>query len=88
LEDTVFAASLEIETFTFLKKRAEKKLAALQAQITELSSIFWPPTQVKQRLRYLLDNAKSLQTSIESYDKGILENRAIVSKAWIGRHTE
>ncbi|CAO3589006.1 unnamed protein product [Absidia cylindrospora] len=90
LNDTVFAASMEIETYTYLKKVADEKLAKLQDQIVELSQIYngRPPREIDQRIRYLLAKVKTLQTNVETYEKNIKDNMAIVSSTWTEQKSE
>jgi hypothetical protein len=90
LEDKVFAASMEIETNTYLKKVADEKLAKLQDQIIELSQVYngRPPREIDQRIRYLLGKVKALQANVETYEKSIKENMDIISLHWTESQSE
>jgi Mg2+ and Co2+ transporter CorA len=90
LEDKVFAASMEIETNTYLKKVADEKLAKLQDQIIELSQVYngRPPREIDQRIRYLLGKVKTLQANVETYEKSIKENMDIISLHWTESQSE
>ncbi|KAI8081771.1 RNA12 protein-domain-containing protein [Halteromyces radiatus] len=90
LEDKVFAASMEIETHTYLKKTAEDKLTKLQQQIIELSQVYngKPPREIDQRIRYLLTKVKTLQAKIEDCEKSIKENMTIVTTTWSDTQSE
>ncbi|CAO3616601.1 unnamed protein product [Cunninghamella echinulata] len=89
-EDTVFAASMEIETFTFLKKEATEKLTKIQDEILSLSQIYngKPPREIDHRVRYLLSKVKSLQSNIEEYEKKIKHYTDIVSKSWVDTYND
>lgn len=86
----MFAASMEIETNTYLKKVADEKLAKLQDQIIELSQVYngRPPREIDQRIRYLLGKVKTLQANVETYEKSIKENMDIISLHWTESQSE
>ncbi|ORX62891.1 hypothetical protein DM01DRAFT_1330999 [Hesseltinella vesiculosa] len=84
LQDRVFAASMEIESATAMKKIMDEKLAKIEQQIIELSNVYGgrPPKEIDQHIRYLLTKVKVLNAKVEGYDKTIKDNKALVVKYW------
>ncbi|KAI8066496.1 RNA12 protein-domain-containing protein [Gongronella butleri] len=84
LEDKVFAASMEIESATGMKKIMDDKLAKLQQQVIDLSQTYGgkPPKEIDTRIRYLLGKIKALQTKVDGYEKTIKDNKALIVKFW------
>ncbi|KAI8390823.1 RNA12 protein-domain-containing protein [Radiomyces spectabilis] len=82
--DSVFAASMEIETNQQLKKTAEDSIAKFEDTIEHLSKIYngRPPQEIDQRIKFLLQKVKTTQKQLEGYEKAIANGKEIISKAW------
>ncbi|ORY96952.1 RNA12 protein-domain-containing protein [Syncephalastrum racemosum] len=88
--DDVFAASMEIESNTYLKKSAEQSIAKLEETILSLSHIYngKPPREINTRITYLLGKVSSTQKLIESYETRITEAKQVVKNAWKDNSSE
>ncbi|KAG0174792.1 mitochondrial escape protein 2 [Apophysomyces sp. BC1015] len=84
VSDSVFAASMEIETNKSLKKAAEKELAKYEDKILSLSQVYngRPPREIDTRIRHLLTKVATYQKRVEQYEANIKNAKEAVSKAW------
>ncbi|CDH60396.1 rna12 protein [Lichtheimia corymbifera JMRC:FSU:9682] len=82
--DTVFNASMEIESHQFLKSSTEESLAKLQDTVIQLSRVYngKPPKEFDTRIRYLLSKIGKLQKDIETYEKSIADNKKLLVTSW------
>lgn len=84
--DTIFAASMEVETNMALKKQSETDIAKLEDNINKLTNINAPnrpPKEIETRIKFLLTKAASIQKLIEEYDNNIKAGKDVISKAWV-----
>ncbi|RCH88100.1 mitochondrial escape protein 2, partial [Rhizopus stolonifer] len=85
IEDTIFNASMEIESNMALKKQSEENMAKLEDNINKLTHINSAdrlPKEIEARIRFLLTKVESCQKTIEEYDTKIKTSKEIISKAW------
>lgn len=82
--DTVFKASMEIESQQFLKSSTEESLAKLQDTVIQLSRVYngKPPKEFDTRIRYLLSKIGKMQKDIETYEKSIADNKKLLVTSW------
>lgn len=82
--DTVFNASMEIESQQFLKSSTEESLAKLQESVIQLSRVYngKPPKEFDTRIRYLLSKIGKMQKDIETYEKSIADNKKLLVTSW------
>lgn len=83
--DAVFAASMEVESNTVLKKQSEEEINKLEGQIEKLNHMYLPnkpPKEVDARTRFLLNKIVNVQKAIEQYDANIKQAKETISKAW------
>ncbi|EPB90204.1 hypothetical protein HMPREF1544_02888 [Mucor circinelloides 1006PhL] len=84
--DTIFAASMEVESNTALKKQSEADIAKLEDNINRLTSINAPnrpPKEIETRVKFLLTKVASIQKLIEEYDGKIKAAKEVISKSWV-----
>lgn len=84
--DTIFAASMEVETNMALKKQSEADIAKLEDNINKLTNINAPnrpPKEIETRIKFLLTKVASIQKLIEEYDNNIKASKDVISKAWV-----
>ncbi|KAF7727906.1 mitochondrial escape protein 2 [Apophysomyces ossiformis] len=84
VSDTQFAASMEIETNTNLKKLAEQELAKYEEKILSLSQVYngRPPREIDARIRQLLTKVAKCQKRLEQYEANIEYAKEVVGKDW------
>ncbi|KAI9027400.1 RNA12 protein-domain-containing protein [Phycomyces nitens] len=82
--DSVFAASMDIEYNTQLRKIAEANIAKYEDNIIALSNVYYgrPPREINDRIRALLAKVAKTQKLIEEYEANISEAKKIISKDW------
>ncbi|KAI8641214.1 RNA12 protein-domain-containing protein [Parasitella parasitica] len=86
VSDTIFAASMEVETNMALKKQSEADIAKLEDNINKLTNINSPnrpPKEIEARIKFLLAKVASIQKLIEEYDNNIKTGKDVISKAWV-----
>jgi hypothetical protein len=86
ISDTIFAASMEVESNTVLKKQSETDMAKLEDIISKLTNINngnRPPREIENRIKFLLTKVASTQKLIEEYDANIKAAKELISKAWV-----
>ncbi|OAD00271.1 hypothetical protein MUCCIDRAFT_44126, partial [Mucor lusitanicus CBS 277.49] len=84
--DTIFAASMEVESNMALKKQSEADIAKLEDNISKLTSISAPnrpPKEIETRVKFLLTKVASIQKLIEEYDGKIKAAKEVISKSWV-----
>ncbi|KAL7311152.1 mitochondrial escape protein 2 [Mucor circinelloides] len=84
--DTIFAASMEVESNMALKKQSEADIAKLEDNINKLTSINAPnrpPKEIEARVKFLLTKVASIQKLIEEYDGKIKAAKEVISKSWV-----
>ncbi|OBZ89957.1 Mitochondrial escape protein 2 [Choanephora cucurbitarum] len=85
MADTIFNASMEIESNMALKKQSEENMAKLEDNINKLTHINAPsklPKEIEARVQFLLTKVASCQKSIEEYDTNIKKAKEIITQAW------
>lgn len=86
VSDSVFAASMEVESNTVLKKQSEAEITKLEDQIEKLMHIYQPnkpPKEIETRVRFLLNKVVAVQKQIEQYDANIKSAKEIISTNWV-----
>ncbi|GAN06144.1 exonuclease [Mucor ambiguus] len=84
--DTIFAASMEVESNMALKKQSEADIAKLEDNINKLTNINAPnrpPKEIETRVKFLLTKVASIQKLIEEYDGKIKAAKDMISKSWV-----
>ncbi|KAI8341615.1 RNA12 protein-domain-containing protein [Choanephora cucurbitarum] len=85
MADTIFNASMEIESNMALKKQSEENMAKLEDNINKLTHIHAPsklPKEIEARVQFLLTKVASCQKSIEEYDHNIKRAKESITQAW------
>lgn len=84
VSDSVFSASMEIETNNYLKKIADDTITKLEDTVGSLSRIYngKPPKEIERRIKYLLKKIASNQEAIEAYEQRIQEAKRVVASSW------
>ncbi|KAI9348343.1 RNA12 protein-domain-containing protein [Pilaira anomala] len=91
VSDTVFAASMEVESNMLLKKQSETDMAKLENNIEKLTNInatSRPPKEIENRIRFLLNKVDSVQKLIEDYDQKIKVAKEVISTAWVEENND
>ncbi|KAL9553734.1 hypothetical protein MBANPS3_003159 [Mucor bainieri] len=89
--DTIFAASMEVESNMALKKQSEADIAKLEDNISKLTLISAPsrpPKEIETRVKFLLTKVASIQKLIEDYDSKIKAAKEVISKSWVDNDDE
>ncbi|KAK4512205.1 uncharacterized protein ATC70_013448 [Mucor velutinosus] len=89
--DTIFAASMEVESNMALKKQSEADIAKLEDNINKLTNINAPnrpPKEIETRIKFLLTKVASIQKLIEEYDNKIKAAKEVISKSWVDNDDE